>query len=85
VCDEYQKRVLCRFLDEGGDTRSQLGIKRRKRLVKKEQIAAVGKRARKGKTMAVTNWYTKLQHVLFKLLPDRILTILWRKTVLKIK
>ena len=43
------------------------------------------KRARRGKTMAVTNWYTKLQHLLFKLLPDRILTVLWRKTVLKIK
>lgn len=43
------------------------------------------KRAKKGKVMAVTNWYTKLQHMLFKLLPDRILTVLWRKTVLKTK
>ena len=31
----------------------------------------------KGKAMCVTNWYTKLQHVLFKLLPDRILSRLW--------
>ncbi len=31
----------------------------------------------KGKTMYVTNWYTKLQHLLFKLLPDWILTKLW--------
>lgn len=31
----------------------------------------------KGKRMYVTNWYTKMQHVLFKLLPDRILTRLW--------
>ena len=31
----------------------------------------------KGKTMYVTNWYTKLQHVLFKLLPDRVLTKMW--------
>jgi len=31
----------------------------------------------KGRRMYVTNWYTKLQHVLFKLLPDRILTELW--------
>ena len=31
----------------------------------------------KGKTMYVTNWYTKLQHVLFKLLPDPILTRMW--------
>ena len=31
----------------------------------------------KGRAMYVTNWYTKMQHVLFKLLPDPILTRLW--------
>ncbi len=31
----------------------------------------------KGKAMCVTNWYTKLQHLLFKLVPDCILTKLW--------
>jgi len=31
----------------------------------------------KGRAMYVTNWYTKLQHVLFKLLPDRLLTKMW--------
>lgn len=31
----------------------------------------------KGRAMYVTNWYTRLQHVLFKLLPDPILTRLW--------
>lgn len=31
----------------------------------------------KGKTMYVTNWYTKLQHLLFKIVPDPILTRLW--------
>jgi short-subunit dehydrogenase len=31
----------------------------------------------KGRTMYVTNWYTKLQHLLFKILPDPILTHLW--------
>ena len=31
----------------------------------------------KGKAMYVTNWYTKLQHLLFKLLPDPILTRMW--------
>ena len=31
----------------------------------------------KGRRMYVTNWYTKLQHVLFKLLPDRLLTRMW--------
>ena len=33
--------------------------------------------AKRGKAMYVTNWYTKLQHLLFKLLPDPILTRLW--------
>lgn len=31
----------------------------------------------KGKAMFVTNWYTKLQHVMFKLLPDKLLTKVW--------
>lgn len=33
--------------------------------------------ADKGRAMYVTNWYTKLQHLLFKILPDPILTHLW--------
>ena len=35
------------------------------------------KAADKGRTMYVTNWYTKMQHLLFKILPDPILTHLW--------
>ena len=31
----------------------------------------------RGRTMYVTNWYTKMQHLLFKILPDPILTHLW--------
>ncbi len=31
----------------------------------------------KGRTMYVTNWYTKLQHLLFKTVPDPILTRVW--------
>lgn len=31
----------------------------------------------KGRVMYVTNWYTKLQHLLFKILPDNILTRMW--------
>ena len=42
------------------------------RVVKKCIKASV-----KGKAMCVTNWYTKLQHLLFKLVPDSILTRLW--------
>lgn len=35
--------------------------------------------ARRGRVMSVTNWYTKLQHLLFKLLPDGILTSIWMR------
>lgn len=35
------------------------------------------KAADRGRAMYVTNWYTKLQHLLFKILPDPILTHLW--------
>ena len=31
----------------------------------------------KGRAMYVTNWYTKLQHLLFKIVPDPILTKMW--------
>ena len=31
----------------------------------------------KGRAMCVTGWYTKMQHVLFKLVPDPILSKLW--------
>lgn len=34
-------------------------------------------RAARGKFFAVTNWYTKLQHLLFKLLPDSLLSRTW--------
>ncbi len=33
--------------------------------------------SRRGKTMCVTNWYTKLQHMLFKLTPDSFLSRTW--------
>ena len=33
--------------------------------------------ADRGRVMYVTNWYTKMQHMLFKLLPDSILTKIW--------
>ena len=35
------------------------------------------KAAERGKRMYVVNWFTKLQHALFKLLPDRILSRIW--------
>lgn len=43
----------------------------------KKVVKGCIKAADKGKAMYVTNWYTKMQHVLFKILPDPILTHLW--------
>ena len=37
----------------------------------------------KGKAMCVTNWYTKLQHLMFKLLPDCLLTNAWLGMLVK--
>ncbi len=49
-----------------------------KPLLKCEKVVAGCIRAiRRGRAMYVTNWYTKLQHLLFKLVPDCILTKLW--------
>lgn len=42
-------------------------------------VAKAIKDAKKGKVMSVTNWFTKLQHLLFKLLPDCLLTKAWLK------
>ena len=78
--------VATEFLDVAETVDGAPYPKNPKPLLNCERVVAYAlRRARKGKTMAVTNWYTKMQHVLFKLVPDRILTILWRKTVLKIK
>ena len=39
------------------------------------------KAVKRGRTMYVTGKYTKMQHVLFKLVPDSILTKIWLKKV----
>ena len=43
----------------------------------KKVVKCCVRASKKGKAMYVTNWYTKLQHLLFKLLPDPILTKMW--------
>ena len=43
----------------------------------KKVVGGCIRAAEKGRAMYVTNWYTKLQHLLFKILPDPILTHLW--------
>ena len=52
--------------------------KEMKPLLKTEKVVAKCIKAMvKGKAMCVTNWYTKLQHLLFKILPDSLLTKTW--------
>lgn len=66
------------FLDIASAGSSVTMPKATKPLLKKEKAVKKCIRAMvKGKTMCVTNWYTKLQHVLFKMLPDSILSRLW--------
>ena len=49
-----------------------------KPLLNVERVVAKALRdARRGRVMSVTNWYTKMQHMLFKLVPDKLLTIAW--------
>ena len=43
----------------------------------KKVVDGCMKAVKRGQTMYVTGWYTKLQHLLFKLVPDPILTKLW--------
>lgn len=49
-----------------------------KPLLKADRVVRGCLRAvRRGRAMYVTNWYTKLQHLLFKILPDSLLTRAW--------
>jgi short-subunit dehydrogenase len=43
----------------------------------RDVVSRCVKRLGRGPTMYVTNWYTKLQHLLFKLVPDCLLTKTW--------
>ncbi len=51
-----------------------------KPLLKVERVVRGALRAaRRKKKLYVTNWFTKMQHILFKILPDGILTRVWMK------
>ena len=70
--------VETEFIDkallDGGTTHP----KKMKPLLSAEKVVrGCIKAAEKGKTMYVVNWFTKLQHTLFKILPDCVLTRLW--------
>ena len=66
------------FLEKATDNSDVTMPKAMKPLLKTERVVAKCIRAMvKGRAMCVTNWYTKLQHILFKLLPDPILSKIW--------
>ena len=70
--------VETEFLDAAGTDKAVNRPKKTKPLLKVENVVRGCLRAsKKGRTMYVTNWFTKMQHMLFKILPDRILTSLW--------
>ena len=66
-----------------GKATSKAGITRPRESSMKPMLACADvvkrciKASDRGRTMYVTNWYTKLQHLLFKTIPDPILTKLW--------
>lgn len=70
--------VETEFLDKAKQSGKTTHPKKMKPLLRKERIVKkCVKAARRGRRMYVTNWYTKLQHLLFKILPDCILSRLW--------
>jgi short-subunit dehydrogenase len=70
--------VETEFLPKSLDAGDAMTPKAMKPLLSVSKVTAGCIRAMvKGKAMYVTNWYTKLQHVLFKLVPDSILTKMW--------
>jgi short-subunit dehydrogenase len=72
--------VHTEFLDTAGTDMNVNRPKKTKPLLKVETVVKGSlKAAMKGKKMYVTNWFTKMQHVLFKILPDGILSRLWLK------
>ena len=66
------------FLPKSLDAKDAYVPKKMKPLLKVDKVVSgCVKASIRGKAMYVTNWYTKLQHLLFKILPDPILTKLW--------
>ena len=70
--------VETEFLGKATDRKAATMPRKMSPMLKCEDVVSrCVKRLDRGPTMYVTNWYTKLQHVLFKLVPDPILTKLW--------
>ncbi len=74
------------FIDKALADGTTTHPKKMKPLLSREKVVrGCVKAAKHGKAMYVTNWFTKLQHLLFKLLPDPILTKVWLKMLEKPK
>ncbi len=70
--------VETEFLGLATDNKGVTVPKKTKPLLKSERVVAKCIKAmKKGRTMCVTNWYTKLQHLLFKATPDCMLSKTW--------
>ena len=70
--------VETEFLGKATDRQAATMPKSMKPMLKcRDVVSRCVKTLGRGPTMYVTNWYTKLQHLLFKLVPDPILTKLW--------
>ena len=70
--------VHTEFLGKATDNKGVTVPKSTKPLLSVEKVVSKCLRASvKGKAMCVTNWYTKLQHFLFKAMPDSLLTKAW--------
>ena len=70
--------VETEFLGAAGNDKNVNRPKKTKPLLKVENVVKGCLRATfKGRKMFVTNWFTKMQHMLFKLVPDGILSRMW--------
>ncbi len=70
--------VETEFLASATERENVTMPKAMKPLLKTERVVAKCiKSMKRGRTMCVTNWYTKLQHMLFKLMPDSLLSSTW--------
>jgi short-subunit dehydrogenase len=77
-----ETEFLGKATSKDGITRPRDGVMK-PMLNSKKVVAGCIKAADRGRVMYVTNWYTKLQHLLFKVLPDPILTHLWLRMLEK--
>jgi short-subunit dehydrogenase len=69
--------VETEFIGKASDSKVTMPREFKPLLKCEKVVAGCIKAMEKGKTMYVTGWYTKLQHLLFKIVPDFILTKLW--------